>query len=102
LVDEGWRKVVLNVAGVPYLDSAGLGEFVRAYTIVGRKGGKLKLLNPQHQLRDAFEQTKLASVFETYEGEEEALESFADPGRQADLVRRSGRSHPAGLETVIA
>ena len=45
LADAGKTKILLNLADVPYVDSAGLGEIVRTYTTVSRKGGKLKLLN---------------------------------------------------------
>jgi anti-sigma B factor antagonist len=45
LVNEGKQKLILNLDGVPYIDSAGLGEIVRTYTTVSRQGGKMKLLN---------------------------------------------------------
>src|SRR5207302_3795482 len=45
LVNQGHKKIVLNLAGVPYIDSAGLGEIMRTYTTVSRQGGSLKLLN---------------------------------------------------------
>ena len=45
LVNQGQKRIVLNLAGVPYIDSAGLGEIVGSYTTVSRQGGSLKLLN---------------------------------------------------------
>jgi anti-sigma B factor antagonist len=76
LVEGGKKKVVLNLADVPYVDSAGLGEIVRCYTTVSRKDGKLKLLNLTKRIHDLLAITKLLTVFETYETEEEAIKSF--------------------------
>jgi anti-sigma B factor antagonist len=58
------------------VDSAGLGEIVRTYTTVSRKGGKLKLLNLTKKIQDLLSITKLLTVFETYDSEEEAVKSF--------------------------
>jgi len=76
LVDSGKTKILLNLADVPYVDSAGLGEIVRCYTTVSKKGGKLKLLNLTAKIRDLLAITKLLTVFETYDNEEEAIKSF--------------------------
>ena len=76
LVNQGHRKIILNLAGVPYIDSAGLGEIVRTYTTVSRQGGKLKLLNLTKRIQDLLAITKLLTVFETYESESDALKSF--------------------------
>lgn len=77
LVSQGHKKLVLNLEGVPYIDSAGLGEIVRTYTTVSRQGGKLKLLNLTKRIEDLLSITKLLTVFETFESEEEAVRSFA-------------------------
>ena len=76
LVDSGKTKILLNLADVPYVDSAGLGEIVRCYTTVSRKDGKLKLLNLTKRIHDLLSITKLLTVFETYENEEDAVKSF--------------------------
>ena len=76
LVDSGKTKILLNLADVPYVDSAGLGEIVRTYTTVSRKGGKLKLLNLTKKIQDLLSITKLLTVFETYESEGEAVRSY--------------------------
>ena len=76
LADSGKTKILLNLAEVPYVDSAGLGEVVRCYTTVSRKGGKLKLLHLTKKIQDLLAITKLLTVFETYENEEEATKSF--------------------------
>ena len=76
LADAGKTKILLNLADVPYVDSAGLGEIVRTYTTVSRKGGKLKLLNLTKKIQDLLSITKLLTVFETYESEDEAVRSY--------------------------
>jgi anti-sigma B factor antagonist len=76
LVDGGVQKLLLNLGDVPYVDSAGLGEIVRCYTTVSRKGGKLKLINLTKKIQDLLAITKLLTVFETYDSEEEAVKSF--------------------------
>jgi len=77
LVNQGHKKIVLNLAEVPYIDSAGLGEIVRTYTTVSRQGGSLKLLNLTKRITDLLSITKLLTVFETYDSETEAIRSFS-------------------------
>ena len=77
LVNQGHRKILLNLGGVPYIDSAGLGEVVRTYTTVSRQGGSLKLLNLTKRITDLLSITKLLTVFETFESENEAVQSFS-------------------------
>jgi anti-sigma B factor antagonist len=76
LIQQGRKKLILNLEGVPYVDSAGLGEIVRTYTTVSRQGGNLKLLNLTKRITDLLMITKLLTVFDTYDSEEEALNSF--------------------------
>jgi anti-sigma B factor antagonist len=70
------KQILLNLEGVPYIDSAGLGEVVRTYTTVSRQGGQLKLVNLTKRIEDLLSITKLLTVFETFESEAEALKSF--------------------------
>ena len=77
LLNQGRRKLVLNLADVPYIDSAGLGEVVRTYTTVSRQGGSLKLLNLTKRITDLLSITKLLTVFETFDSENEAVRSFS-------------------------
>jgi anti-sigma B factor antagonist len=76
LIQQDRKKLLLNLEGVPYIDSAGLGEIVRTYTTVSRQGGKLKLLNLTKRIQDLLSITKLLTVFETYDSEQEAIGSF--------------------------
>jgi len=77
LLQQGHRKVILNLEGVPYIDSAGLGEIVRTYTTISRQSGSLKLLNLTKRITDLLSITKLLTVFETYENEADAVRSFS-------------------------
>ena len=77
LVNQGRKKIILNLADVPYIDSAGLGEVVRTFTTVSRQGGSLKLLNLTKRITDLLSITKLLTVFETYESESDAVKSFS-------------------------
>ena len=76
LVHQGQKKLLLNLEGVPYIDSAGLGEIVRTYTTVSRQGGNLKLVNLTKRITDLLSITKLLTVFETFDIEKEAVASF--------------------------
>ena len=76
LIQQGHKKLILNLEGIPYVDSAGLGEIVRTYTTVSRQGGSLKLLNLTKRIEDLLSITKLLTVFDTYDSEQDALNSF--------------------------
>lgn len=76
LIQQGMKKLVLNLADVPYIDSAGLGEIVRTYTTVSRQGGQLKLLSLTKRITDLLSITKLLTVFETFDNEHDAVRSF--------------------------
>jgi anti-sigma B factor antagonist len=77
LIQQGKIKLVLNLAAVPYVDSAGLGELVRAFSTVRRHGGNLKMVHLTKRITDLLTITKLLMVFDTFESEKEALDSFA-------------------------
>ena len=76
LVARGSTKLLLNLAGVRYIDSSGIGELIANYTTVGRSGGQLKLLNLTEKVQDLLVITKLLTVFDVYDDESEALSSF--------------------------
>jgi anti-sigma B factor antagonist len=76
LLHQGKKKVLLNLAQVNYVDSAGLGAIVSAYTTVTRDGGSLKLANVTKRLQDLLSITKLLTVFETFDSEDEGVRSF--------------------------
>jgi anti-sigma B factor antagonist len=76
LLAAGKKKLLLNLESVPYIDSAGLGEVVRTYTTVSRQGGSLKLLNLTKRIEDLLSITKLLTVFDTFDSEQEAIKSY--------------------------
>ena len=76
LADQGKKKVLLNLAGVKYMDSTGVGELIANYTTITRQGGQLKLLNLTDRIQNLLVITKLLTVFDSYDNEAEALKSF--------------------------
>lgn len=76
LIERGSRKVLINLAGLDYVDSAGLGELVHAQTEVVKAGGRLKLAGPNRRMRDLLSATRLLTVLETFDDESQALRSF--------------------------
>ncbi len=76
LAAKGERKILLNLAEVSYLDSAGLGEMVGAFATISSQGGSMKLLNAQKRVHDVLQITKLYTVFEAFTDEAAAVASF--------------------------
>jgi anti-sigma B factor antagonist len=76
LLDQGKKKILLNLGDVSYVDSSGIGELVSSYTTTNNNGGQLKLLNLTKKIQDLLMITKLLTVFETHENEETAVASF--------------------------
>ena len=77
LIHQDRKRILLNFEAVPYIDSAGLGEVVRTYTTVSRQSGSLKLLGVTKRINDLLSITKLLTVFETFDSENDAVRSFA-------------------------
>jgi anti-sigma B factor antagonist len=76
LLQEGKKKILLNLAGVGYIDSSGIGELVSSFTTTNNAGGQLKLLNLTQKLQDLLAITKLLTVFDVYNDEGEALGTY--------------------------
>jgi anti-sigma B factor antagonist len=76
LAREGQTRLVLDLGAAPYIDSTAMGEIVRGYTTVTRRGGALKLLNVGGRVRDLLMVTRLASIFEIFDSERAAVASF--------------------------
>ena len=76
LIQQGQKQLIVDLGGVSYVDSAGLGQLVQIQTTTTNHGGKLKLLNVTKRLNDLLVVTKLVTVFDTFENEAEALASF--------------------------
>src|SRR5581483_1797319 len=69
-------KLVLNLGEVTYIDSGGLGTLVGLYTSAQQSGGSIKLANLTRRVGDLLQVTKLLTVFEVYDTEQEAVDSF--------------------------
>ena len=76
LIRQGRVKLVLNLRDAAYIDSTALGEIVRAYASVTRKGGTLQLLSVPRRIHELLVVTKLLSVFDLFDAETEAVKSF--------------------------
>ena len=77
LLGEGKNKILLNLGGVGYIDSSGIGELVSSFTAVNKEGGTLKLLNLTQKIQDLLAITKLLTVFDVYDAEGDALSSYS-------------------------
>jgi len=77
LIQQGERRILLNLKDVSYIDSAGLGELVGCYATMTNRGGQIKLVYADNKVRDVLRATKLSLVFESFADEAEALRSFA-------------------------
>jgi anti-sigma B factor antagonist len=76
LIFQQRTSVIVNLAQVSYIDSGGLGQLVSAYTSFGKAGGRLTLTNLNARSNDLLQITKLVTVFETFETEEAAVQSY--------------------------
>ena len=76
LIEQGSKKILLNLSGVKNVDSSGIGELIANYTTISRDGGQLKLLKLTDKIRDLLVITKLLTVFDSYDDEAEALNTF--------------------------
>jgi anti-sigma B factor antagonist len=76
VLESGRTKVILNMAEVPYLDSAGLSELVRSLVAVRRRGGRMGLLDLTRKVHGVLSVTRLLTIFESFDSEAEAVESF--------------------------
>ena len=76
VMDGGATKILINMAGVTTIDSSGIGELVSAYTTATDRGAKLKLINLPAKVADILTITQLITVFDVYDTEDEAVQSF--------------------------
>ena len=79
LLDEGRNRILLNLSGVASTDANGLGDLLASHNTVNKQGGEIKLLHPTHRVRELMTNTRLLTVFDIYENESDALDSFKSP-----------------------
>lgn len=76
LLQEGRKQIVLNLRGLEYLDSSGIGDLVQAYLSVIKRGGEMKVVGLSEKIEEILKITKLYQVFPEFQDEQEALRSF--------------------------
>jgi anti-sigma B factor antagonist len=77
LVFQGLKDIALNLGALTYVDSAGLGELISAHSTIARNGGHIKIFNLTKRVSDLLTITKVLTVFDVYDSEQEALNSFS-------------------------
>ena len=85
LIYKGEKNILLNLAGISQVDSCGLGELVAGFVSVEKNGGEMKLLHLTNRVNELMMITKLVTVFEVYENEEMAVNSFQNDPEKAEL-----------------
>jgi anti-sigma B factor antagonist len=95
LLHQGYTNLLIDLSGVSYVDSAGLGELVQTYVTAKNRGGRLRLLNPTKRLKDLLVVTKLLTVFESYDNEAAAIASFQAASARATLRQKPDTTHDA-------
>ncbi|HEX6906432.1 MAG TPA: STAS domain-containing protein [Terriglobales bacterium] len=73
---NGRKKFLINLAGVDFVDSDGLGELTRCYSIVRQAGGEMKLVHVHQRVQALLELTRLINLFEIHHAEHSALQAF--------------------------
>ncbi|MGA9565278.1 MAG: STAS domain-containing protein [Candidatus Korobacteraceae bacterium] len=76
LAGDGYRKILLNMAGVIHVDSAGIGELMMNYTTLRNQGGELKLMNLNKNVRNLLQVTRLYTIFDVHDDQASALNAF--------------------------
>jgi anti-sigma B factor antagonist len=85
-LDLGRKRLLLDLSHVRYVDSAGLGEMVQALVAARHRGGALKLLHVTDRLNDMLILTRLLTVFDCFDEEAEAIDSFTSPRERINQV----------------
>lgn len=89
LAEGGEKSILVNLANVSYIDSSGLGELVAGYVALQKSGGELKLLHLTSRVRELMIMTKLLTIFDVYESEPEAVNSFEKLAEKTNGVKQS-------------
>lgn len=76
LMAQGHTKILLNLTGVTFMDSSGIGEMVSGYVHASHNNGRVKLCGLTRRVRDLLQVTRLYNVLDIYEYEEDALKTF--------------------------
>ena len=77
LLEDGCRKIILDMANLKYADSSGIGELVSCYTTITNRGGQMRVTNLHSKIYSLLQLTALVTVFQIYDSNEDALQSFS-------------------------
>jgi anti-sigma B factor antagonist len=97
LVEKGERRILLNLGEVKYIDSSGLGELVAGFTTLQKNGGELKILRLTERVHELMFITKLLTVFDVFDNEEEAVNSFRPVTENAEPEVATGKLDQAAI-----
>ncbi len=95
LLQEGRKQILLNLSGLEYLDSSGIGDLVHAYLSVVKRGGEMKVVGLSEKVEEILKITQLYQVFPEFRDEQAALQSFPQTGthrRPALEIVRPGQN----------
>ena len=92
MLHEGRRHIVLNLSGLQYLDSSGIGELARAYVTVLKKGGEMKLVGLSRNVEEVLKVTRLSEVLPEFPDEQTALQSFPGGGSSSKSSQQSSNT----------
>ena len=81
LLKEGRKQILLNLKGLTYLDSSGIGDLVRTYMSVIKRGGEMKVVGLTDKVEEILKITQLYQVFQEFQDETSALQSFPHGGK---------------------
>jgi anti-sigma B factor antagonist len=82
LLQQGRKDIVLNLSGLQYLDSSGIGELARIYVSLEKVGGQIRVVGLSHKVEEVLKITPLHQVFPEFPSQEAALESFPESCRK--------------------
>ena len=85
-IASGKQAIIINLGDVTYMDSSGLGELISAFTTAKNLGATLRLLDLTKRIRNLMEITKLYTVFDIYDDEDAAIDSFRQQGARIPLA----------------
>jgi anti-sigma B factor antagonist len=93
LLKEGRKQIVLNLSGLVYLDSSGIGDLVHTYMSVIKRGGEMKVVGLSDKVEEILKITKLYQVFPEFQDEHSALQSFPESGTKRKTTLEIVRPH---------
>jgi anti-sigma B factor antagonist len=82
LLKQSRKNIVLNLSGLQYLDSSGIGELAKSYVSVVKAGGEMKVVGLSSKVEEILKITQLYHVFPEFPNEEAAVQSFPESGRK--------------------